>query len=88
MIEFVNKDEMPHNLLVTKQGALETVSLAAEAMVALPDAFAKNFIPKTPEVLFAIRLLQPGETVRRASRCRRSRATIRSSARSPATGGR
>ena len=63
VIELVNKDEMPHNLLVTKEGALETVGLAAEAMVALPDAFAKNFIPKTPEVLFAIRLLNPGETV-------------------------
>ena len=64
LIELVNKDEMPHNLLVTKEGALETVSLAAEAMAALPDAFARHFIPKTPEVLFAIRLLQPNETVR------------------------
>ena len=63
VIEFVNRDEMPHNLLVTKEGALETVGLAAEAMVSLPDAFGKNFIPKTPEVLFAIRLLQPGETL-------------------------
>ena len=63
VIELVNKDEMPHNLLVTKQGALETVSLAAEAMAAAPDAFARSFIPKTPEVLFAIRLLQPGETI-------------------------
>ena len=32
-------------------------------MVALPDAFAKNFVPATPEVLFSIRLLKPGETV-------------------------
>ena len=63
VIEFVNRDEMPHNFLVTKEGALETVSLAAEAMVSSPDAFGKSFIPKTPEVLFAIRLLQPGETL-------------------------
>ena len=63
VIEFVNRDEMPHNLVVAKEGALETVGLAAEAMVALPDAFAKSFIPKTPEVLFSIRLLQPGETL-------------------------
>ena len=63
VIEFVNRDEMPHNLLVAKEGALETVSLAAEAMVSSPDAFGQSFIPKTPEVLFAIRLLQPGETV-------------------------
>jgi uncharacterized protein len=63
VIELVNKDEMPHNLLITKQGALETVSLAAEKMVALPDAFARSFIPEGPEVLFSIRLLQPNETL-------------------------
>ena len=63
VIELVNKDEMPHNLVVGKEGALETVGLAADKMVALPDAFAKNFVPPTPEVLFSIRLLNPGETV-------------------------
>ena len=63
VIELVNKDEMPHNLVVGKEGALETVGLAADKMVALPDAFAKNFVPSTPEVLFSIRLLNPGETV-------------------------
>jgi len=63
VIELVNKDEMPHNLVVGKEGALETVGLAAEKMVALPDAFAKSFVPATPEVLFSIRLLNPGETV-------------------------
>jgi glucose/arabinose dehydrogenase/azurin len=63
VIEFVNRDEMPHNFLVAKEGALETVGLAAEAMVSSPDAFGQSFIPKTPEVLFAIRLLQPGETL-------------------------
>ncbi len=63
VIEFVNRDEMPHNLLVVKEGALETVGLAAEAMVSSPDAFGKSFIPNTPEVLFSMRLLQPGETL-------------------------
>jgi azurin len=63
VIELVNKDEMPHNLVVGKEGALETVGLAADRMVALPDAFARNFVPETPEVLFSIRLLNPGETV-------------------------
>ena len=63
VIELVNKDEMPHNLVVGKEGALEAVGLAAEKMMALPDAFAKSFIPSTPEVLFSIRLLNPGETL-------------------------
>ena len=63
VIELVNKDEMPHNLVVGKEGALETVGLAADKMAALPDAFARSFVPATPEVLFSIRLLQPGETL-------------------------
>jgi glucose/arabinose dehydrogenase/azurin len=63
VIELVNKDEMPHNLVVGKEGALETVGLAADKMSALPDAFARSFVPSTPEVLFSIRLLNPGETV-------------------------
>ena len=63
VIELVNKDEMPHNLVVGKEGALEAVGLAAEKMIALPDAFAKSFVPSTPEVLFSIRLLNPGETL-------------------------
>jgi len=63
VIELANKDEMPHNLVVGKEGALEAVGLAAEKMMALPDAFAKSFVPSTPEVLFSIRLLNPGETI-------------------------
>jgi azurin len=55
---------MPHNLLITQQGAMEVVSLKAEAMVKEADAFAKHFVPKTPEVLFATKLLNPGETAR------------------------
>ena len=55
---------MPHNLLVTQQGALETVGLAAEAMVGCRTRSRRTSCPKTPEVLFSIRLLNPGETVR------------------------
>lgn len=61
---FVNADEMPHNVLITAQGALETVSLKAEAMAATPDGFAKQFVPDTPLVLAATKLIGPGETAR------------------------
>ncbi|MPZ17960.1 MAG: hypothetical protein GEV06_08620 [Luteitalea sp.] len=63
-IVFVNPDEMPHNLLITSPGAMETVSLEAEAMAAKPDAFAKSFVPDTPDVLFATKLIGPKETAR------------------------
>ena len=41
-IEFFNPDQMPHNMVVTVPGALETVGLKAEAMAKEADAFAKN----------------------------------------------
>ena len=63
-IEFVNPDEMPHNLLITSPGALESVGLKAEAMAKEPDAFAKNFIPETPDVLAATKLIAKGEIAR------------------------
>ena len=63
-IEFVNPDHMPHNLVITVPGALESVGLKAEAMAKEPDAFARNFVPQTAEVLFATRLINTGETAR------------------------
>ena len=63
-IEFVNPDHMPHNLVITVPGALESVSLKAEAMAKQPDAFARNFIPDTNEVLHFTKLINTGETAR------------------------
>ena len=63
-IEFINPDEMPHNLLIVGPGALESVSLKAEAMAKEPDAFAKNFVPDSPDVLFATKLINRGESAR------------------------
>jgi azurin len=64
-IEFVNADEMPHNLLITSPGAMETVALKAEAMVQDPAAFSKHFVPESKDVLFWTPLVAPGETIRR-----------------------
>ena len=63
-IVLVNADHMPHNLLVTKPGKLEDVSLKAEAMAAQPDAFQKHFIPDTPDVLHATKLINHNEIAR------------------------
>ncbi len=63
-IVFVNPDHMPHNLLVTAQGALEDVSLKAEAMASTPDGFQKHFVPESPSVLHATKLINHGETAR------------------------
>jgi azurin len=63
-IEFFNPDQMPHNLVITVPGALESVSLKAEAMAKEPDGFARNFVPATAEVLYSTKLLNTGETAR------------------------
>jgi glucose/arabinose dehydrogenase/azurin len=63
-IILVNPDHMPHNLIVTKPGKLEDVSLKAEAMAAQPDAFQKHFIPDTPDVLHATKLINHNEIAR------------------------
>jgi glucose/arabinose dehydrogenase/azurin len=63
-IVFVNRDHMPHNLLITAQGALEDVSLKAEAMASQPDGFQKQFVPDSPNVLHATPLINHDETAR------------------------
>jgi len=55
---------MPHNLLVTAPGKLEEVSLKAEAMAQQPDGFQKHFVPDTPDVLHATKLINHGEIAR------------------------
>jgi azurin len=63
-IVFVNADHMPHNLLVTRPGTLEDVSLKAEAMASQPDAFQKHFVPDSPDVLHATPLINHDEIAR------------------------
>ncbi len=61
-IVFNNPDEMPHNLVIIKEGTLEKVGKAADAMAMERDGFEKNFVPAVPEVLYATPLLNPGES--------------------------
>ena len=58
-IVFDNVDIMPHNLVITAPGAMLEVGQLAEKMG--PAGEAKGFIPDTPKVLFATRLLLPGQ---------------------------
>jgi len=54
----------PDVLIVTVPGALESVGLKAEAMAREPDAFARNFVPTTAEVLYSTKLINTGENAR------------------------
>lgn len=62
-IRLENPDGMQHNLLIIKPGSLQKVGAAADAMVRDPKASQMQYVPKVPEVLWATRLVSPGETV-------------------------
>jgi len=61
-IIFVNDDVMPHNLLLAATGSLNDLGAAADKMAADPKGFDKHFIPEDKRVLWATKLLQPGQT--------------------------
>ncbi len=56
-----NNDHMPHNALVVKPGRLEAVGALADAMLTDSQALSRNYIPESPDVLFAVPLVNPGE---------------------------
>ena len=60
-IVFENIDIMPHNLIITSPGSLFEVAMAAEKMATNPNAFDLQFIPDSPNVLHASKMLQPQE---------------------------
>jgi azurin/DNA-binding transcriptional ArsR family regulator len=61
-IVLVNPDAMPHNLVVGKPGSLQEIGTAGGAIPMPSDPAVKPFVPDTPLVLHATRLLQQGET--------------------------
>ncbi len=63
-IVFENIDIMPHNLIITQPGAMAEVGVLAERMATSADAFAKHFIPDSPKILHATRMLQTRQSQR------------------------
>ncbi len=50
-LEFVNPDNLYHNLVIVMPGAEEEVGLAADAMAATPEGLERNYVPDTEKVL-------------------------------------
>lgn len=61
-IRFDNSDLMPHNLVITQPGALQEVGELAEATATDPGAAARQYVPDSPKILLASKLLQPRES--------------------------
>ena len=66
-IVFANPDAMPHNLVIGQPGSLQEVGTKG-AVTPLPadpaDGNVKPYVPDTPLVLYATRLVNGGETER------------------------
>jgi putative heme-binding domain-containing protein len=61
-----NDDAMPHNLAILTPGALREIGLAAEKMSPEPDSQGRLYIPSSPKVLQATKLVSPGEKIQLA----------------------
>ncbi len=59
-----NDDAMPHNLTIVTPGALEEIGTTAEKMAPEPDAQGRLYVPASPKVLAATRMLDPGQTAK------------------------
>src|SRR5207247_3347682 len=56
----INYDALPHNLVVVTPGAVEEIGPATETLQPVPDAQGRLYIPDSPKVLHATRLVDPG----------------------------
>jgi azurin len=61
-IKLVNKDQMPHNLVVIQQGSLDIFGPLVDSFVTTPDAEKMGYVPKSRYVLGATGMLGPNET--------------------------
>ena len=56
-----NVDLMPHNLVITRPGMLRTVAQQAAELPPTVDSQGRQYVPQTPEVLQATRMVAPRE---------------------------
>jgi len=54
-----NPDAMIHNLVIMKPGTKDKIGNLADKLAADPNAAKKAYVPDSPDVLFATKLLNP-----------------------------
>jgi putative membrane-bound dehydrogenase-like protein len=62
-IVFVNSDQMQHNFLLGAPGSLDAIGGAADQLAQSPNAVAQQYVPEIPQVLYATKLVEPGQTL-------------------------
>jgi putative heme-binding domain-containing protein len=63
-ITFKNQDTMPHNLVITRPGAMEKVGVAADQMALLPGDWGKQYVPETADVLHYTGMIGSGKSAK------------------------
>jgi putative membrane-bound dehydrogenase-like protein len=61
-ITFTNTDDMAHNIVIFKRGTMATYEKELFGSMNEPNAQLRGFVPDSPNVLFASRLLNAGES--------------------------
>ena len=61
---FHNSDAMQHNWLLAQIGAADEIGLAAEKLPPQPDSQGRLYVPASPKVLQATKMLNPNDTLR------------------------
>ena len=61
---FHNSDAMQHNWVLTQIGAVDEIGLAAEKLTPQPDSQGRHYVPASPKVLQATKMLNPNDTLR------------------------
>ncbi|MBI3417113.1 MAG: c-type cytochrome [Verrucomicrobia bacterium] len=65
-IILVNDDSMPHNLVITLPGAVEEIGNVAEKMPLEPDAQGRLYVPASPKILYATKMVDVGQRAKLA----------------------
>ncbi len=60
-IILINDDAMPHNLVVVMPATVEEIGTAAEKLPPEPDAQGRLYVPESPKVLHATKLIDAGQ---------------------------
>jgi putative heme-binding domain-containing protein len=63
-ITLVNDDAMPHNLVIISPGTAQEIGDAAERLSPTPDAQGRLYVPASEKVLYATKLVEPGQQAR------------------------
>jgi putative heme-binding domain-containing protein len=61
-LTLVNPDVVPHNWLLVRPGSLERVGTLANKLVAEPDAAARQYVPRSDDILAYTDVVGPGES--------------------------